>query len=238
MCLGESAFHEEASLDLAGLQRIVSFDENVAHFHLFLLVDVDIQDDAILACDVVALHDFNLGVLESLVVEVFLGQYLGPVHHVGRDLRADQEAEFLLHVLAFGLLEAVVVDGRHARAAFQVNVQINLPADDGVGSDGHFREEPVFPVASHRVGDLPSRDGDLAPDGQSRDSRQLAVLVALDAVDVEACNDARTWGSGVGDVGMYDLILCFCSQCARLREGEGKQHFLVYTHILYKSFLI
>ena len=127
--LAEGALAEERALDLRVTQFLVAVEDDVAHLHLRLLVDRDVENDLILAPrHVVALHDIYLCVLIALLVEVFLGQDLGTVNHIGCYLTALHDTEFGLHVLAFRLLQAVVVDGAHAWSQSQVDAQVNLRA--------------------------------------------------------------------------------------------------------------
>ena len=69
-----------------------------------------VEDYVVLLRHVVALHHLDVRVLESLVVEVFLGKNLGTVNHVRCNLSALEESEFLLHVGALRLLQTNVVD--------------------------------------------------------------------------------------------------------------------------------
>ena len=77
---------EQVTLDFLVGELVVAFENNLADLHLRFLVDVDIEDDLILAGDVVALDNLDFGIVIALVVEVFLGQDLRTVNHVGRNL--------------------------------------------------------------------------------------------------------------------------------------------------------
>ena len=70
------------------------------NLHLVLLVDIDIEDNLVLLGHVVPLAYVYLGIVESLVVEVFLCECLGACYHVRRYLRTLQQSEFLLHILS------------------------------------------------------------------------------------------------------------------------------------------
>ncbi len=167
VCLGEGTLSQEATLDLQVGELLVALDGDVAHAHLLLLVDDDVEDDLVFRGHVVALLYLDIGVLESLVVEVFLGQYDGAVDHVGRDLSALEDAELLLHVLLLALLQSDVVDLRHAWPSLERDVQVNLVTYDGVGSDLHVGEQSVVPVALHGVGDGRSWQFDVLSHRQS-----------------------------------------------------------------------
>ena len=163
MYLAECAFGKERTLDFIGLQVLITFKDKVAHLHLGFLVDVDIQDNLILARDVVALHNFNFGILVAFGVEIFLSQNLGAVNHVRRYLRVLHDAELGLHVLALRLLQADIVDFADARPQGQMYAEVYLRAYNGVGRNLHTREESVTPVALHGLGNLLSGNLYLLP---------------------------------------------------------------------------
>ena len=87
---------------------------------------------------VVALLYLDVGVFESLVLEVFLSQDFCSVDHVGRDLSAFEDAQLLLHVLPLALLQTDVVDLRYAWTRLQRDMQVHLVAHEGVGGNLHL----------------------------------------------------------------------------------------------------
>ena len=99
--LAEGALFEQVTLDLVVFQLLVALEDDAAHLHLRLLVNIDIENHLVLAGDVVALHNLNLCILITLVVEVFLGQNLSAVEHVGGNLAAFHDTKLSLHVLTF-----------------------------------------------------------------------------------------------------------------------------------------
>ena len=114
--LCESSLLEQTALYLGVGKGVVAFDEYLAHLHLLLLVDDYIEDNLIFLRYVVTLDNLDVGVLESLVVEVFLCKNLCAVNHVRRNLCAFEQSELLLHVRTLRLLQSHVVDGGDTRS--------------------------------------------------------------------------------------------------------------------------
>ena len=106
----QGTFLEQSALDLLVGDLLVAFNGDLMHLHLHLLVNRDVEDHLVLVGHIIALHDVDLSVLVTLVIEVFLGKDLGTVDHVRRNLTALQQAELLLHVLAFAFLQTDIVD--------------------------------------------------------------------------------------------------------------------------------
>ena len=77
---------EHVTLDFAVGELVVAFENDLAHLHLRLFVDVDVEDNLVFAGDVVALDNLDFGIVIAFVVEVFLCQNLRTVNHVGRNL--------------------------------------------------------------------------------------------------------------------------------------------------------
>ena len=167
MNLAKGALGEELTLNLPVCELVVAIDDDAAHLHLGLLVDGDVEDDLVLAGDVVALGDFDFGIVIALVVEIFLGQDLGAVYHVGSDLCATHDAQLAVHVLALGFLQTGIVDGADTRTGSQMDAEIDLGTYDGVGRDGDLREQSVSPIATDGFGNLRAWYADGLSDGQS-----------------------------------------------------------------------
>ena len=208
MGLCEGALLEQSALYLAVFQRFVAFDVDLADLHLLLFVDDYIKDNLVLVCHVVALTNLDVGVLEALVVEIFLGKNLRAVNHVRCDLSALQEAQFLLHVGAFRFFQAHIIDCRHTRSHAQMNVEKHLVADDRVGHDAHVREQAILPVVFHRVGDLVAGECYVFAHCQSGDACEHVVLITLCTRHVYCANGQRAWRAGIRDVGIDNLVLC------------------------------
>ena len=79
-----------------------NFQHAVGYYH--------IKDYLSLVSHVITLVNLDVGILETLVVEVFLGKNLGTVQHVRSNLRTLHHTEFLLHVFTFALLQTDVID--------------------------------------------------------------------------------------------------------------------------------
>ena len=126
----QGALLEQSAFDFRVLQCLVSLDDNLAHFHLLLLVDVDVEYHLILASDVFALVDGDFSVFESFVIEVFLGKDLCAVNHVRCNLATLEQTQFSLHVFALRLLQSCIVNSGYARTRGQVDVQVYLVADE------------------------------------------------------------------------------------------------------------
>ena len=86
--LGECALAQKATLNFTARQLRVTFDDDVSHLHLFFLVDDYVEYHLVLVRHVVALANFDVGILKAFVVEIAFGQNLGAVYHVGRNLRS------------------------------------------------------------------------------------------------------------------------------------------------------
>ena len=179
---------------------------DLVDFHLGLLVDIDIEGHFV-GIGSFALNNVDLGVLVTFIVEIFLGEDLGTVDDVTREAHTPHHTQFGFHILALGLLDAVVVDTGDAGTHAEVDTEVDLATHDGVGSNGHFREESVAPVALHGLGNLRARNVDLLPDGESGESSEHIVFVALDTVYGNASNLAGAGRAGIGDVGVDNLIL-------------------------------
>ena len=133
----EGTFFDKVTLNLVLRQVLQSVEDYLAHLHLRLLVDGDVEDDLVLARHVVTLHNLHVGVLIAFVVEVLLGQDFRTVNHVWGNLISLHDAQLGLHVLTLRLLQPVVVDAADAGTGGQMDAEIHLGANDGVGADRH-----------------------------------------------------------------------------------------------------
>ena len=154
MGLREGALGEELTLDFRVREGVVAVDDDVANLHLLFFVDLHIEYHLVLVGHIVALGDGDFGILESLIVEIALRQDLGTVDDVGMQRHTLGHAELVLHVLAFRLLQANVVDGRYLGARSQIEMQVHLVANQRVDGHCHLREQAVAPVALHGIGDF------------------------------------------------------------------------------------
>ena len=131
----EHTFLYDVTLNATCSQCAITLDEDVAHLHLLLLIDDNVEYHLVFVSHVVALHDLYVGVLEAFLVEIAFSENLRTVDHVRCYLCALEQSEFLLHVCTLRLLQSDVVDGRHAWAHLQVYVQISLVVHERV--DGY-----------------------------------------------------------------------------------------------------
>ena len=135
MSLLEHTFLYKVTLNATCSQCAITLDDDVAHLHLLLLIDDNVEYHLVFVSHVVALHDLYVGVLEAFLVEIAFRENLRAVDHVRCYLCALEQSELLLHVCTLGLLQSDVVDGRHAWAHLQVYVQISLVVHERV--DGY-----------------------------------------------------------------------------------------------------
>ena len=82
MRLLEHTLGNQRTLDFLVAEEVVAVDDDVAHLHLRLLVNVNIQDDHVLVGHVVTLGDGDDGILVALAVKILLCQDLGTVNDI------------------------------------------------------------------------------------------------------------------------------------------------------------
>ena len=136
--LSESAFREETSLYLLGLQLLVSLNNDVAHLYLLLLVHIHVQYYVVLVGEIIHLCDSHFRIVESLVVEIVSCKSLCTVYHVRSNLTTFQQSELRLEVFSLRLLHSRIVYHRHTRSCSKIEMEINLVADERVGSHGNL----------------------------------------------------------------------------------------------------
>ena len=209
MDLTEGTLTDECTLNLAVLQLLITHEGDLVDFHLGLLVDIDVKAHLPRVFGIFRLNDIDLGILVAFLVEVFLGKNLGTVDDVTRQTHAAYHTELLLHVLTLRLLDTMIGDRTDAGTKAEMDTEIYLVANDGVGSDAHLREQSIAPIAFDGFGDLTARNLDLLADSQSGKTSKHIVLIAFDTLNGNAADLARTGCAGIGDVGIDDLILCF-----------------------------
>ena len=207
MNLAKGALGEEATLDLAVRQLLVAFEDNVANLHLLFLVDIDIENHLVLACHVIALTDIDLHILEALVLKVLTSQNLSTVSNILCQRHTLGHTQLRLHVLALALLDAIVVNLADTRTQGQVDAEIDLGIDDGVGCDADFREQTMLPIALHGLGNLATWDVNHLSHRQSGEVGQHIVLITFDTFDGQTCNLTLARGAGIADLGVFNLVL-------------------------------
>ena len=195
--LGEHTFPEQSTLDFPGRKILVALDDNMADFHLGLLVHVHIQDYLVVTRHIVTLGNIDFRIFVTLLIKIFLCENLGTVNHIGRNLTSLHDAQLGLHILALAFLEPGIVDGTHSGPLGKMDAEVHLGAHDRVGGDGHLREESMAPIPSDSICDFTSRDRDLLSFSESRESDEHIIFVALDSSDTNATDFTVAGGSGV-----------------------------------------
>ena len=64
---------EELSGNLTVAQLVVTLNDDMLDAHFVFLIDIDVENNLVLARDIITLADVDLGILIAFVVEVFLG---------------------------------------------------------------------------------------------------------------------------------------------------------------------
>ena len=207
MGLRKGTLREESSLDLLIGELFVAFDVDGAHLHLLLLVDHHVKDHAVLLRYVLALQNFNVGILKAFVVKVFLGKDLRTVDDIRVYAHTLCHTEFLLHILTLRLLQTNIVDLRHTRTCSQRDVKPDTVAHDGIGGDGDIREQAVTPVALHGISNLRTRHLDFLSDGQTGDTCECIVLVAFHTGNVDTTQYQGARCAGIRDIRKLNDVL-------------------------------
>ena len=202
---------EHSALQLRRCHLLVALDDDVAHLHLVFLVDVHLEHHLVFARHVVVLHDVDVGIFITFVVEVFLGQDLCAVHQVFRQAQSLGHSQFRLQVFALALFHSVVLHLADAWAQCQVDAEVDLRVDDAVGGDAHLREQSVLPVAFHGLRYFAARHLDVLSHAESRQVDEHIVLVVGYSFHGESSYLHLSWCSGVGDVGSVDEALRRCA---------------------------
>ena len=126
MDFAKGTLAEHRTLDFLVCQLFVALEDDMANFHLRLLINIDVEDDFVLTRHVVALDNLDFSILKSLVIKVFLSQDFGAVYHVWRNLCTFHDAELRLHVLTLRLLQAIIVDGTDSWTGGQMDAEVYL----------------------------------------------------------------------------------------------------------------
>ena len=180
------------------------------HLRLLLFIDINIEDDMIFLCHIIALTDYHVSILEAFVVEISLSKDFRTVDHVRSDLRTLEQSQFLLHVFTLGFLESVIVDGGDSWSSLEIDVQIYVVSDDGVSRYFHVREESMTPITLDSISDFISRNGYFLSDGKPRNIGEHILFIAFYARDANGFDGTHAWLACVVDVRVYDLVLGIC----------------------------
>ena len=133
-------------------------DVNAVNLDFCLFVDVDIYYYLVLARYVIALHNVNLRILVTLLVEIALDEGLYHVRGVRRQLAALLEAYPALQVFSLSLLDAVIAYARDARLGSECHVEVGFVFLDAVDVDADVGEKSLFPIAAHCLTDFVARN--------------------------------------------------------------------------------
>ncbi len=128
-----------------------------------MLVDIDIDKDAVGIGEVVVERDHHVGIAKALVVEILLDDELCSVYHILGDLLAGLELKALLQVFALTLLGAVVSNLGYTRLLTQMDGEPSLVARYLVDLDAHLREEALVPESLGGIGQGRSGNLDTLP---------------------------------------------------------------------------
>ena len=137
MDLRESTLREQSSLDLLVRQFLITLDDDLVNAHLLFLIHLHIKDHITLLRDVITLGNGNLGILETLIIEISLGQDLRTVNSIRCELTALEQTQLILHILTLTLLQTDIIDVRDTRTHGQVDMQVHMITNQRVGHDRH-----------------------------------------------------------------------------------------------------
>ena len=160
MNLLKGALGEQGTLDFLVAERLITNNLDVTNAHLCLLVYDDIQDYAVLVGHVIPLHNVDVGIVEPLVIKVFLGQKLRSTDGIGCYLSPFEQSQFSFHGFAFRLFQSNIIDFRHAWQRLQIDVQINLVTYNRVGRYRNVGKQAMLPIALHGICNVITRHRD------------------------------------------------------------------------------
>ncbi len=170
MGLLESALTEKSTFYLQIGELIIAVNDDTVHALLLLLVDDHIKNYLILLCHIRTLVDFDIGILEALLVEILLCQNLGTAKAIDCHLRAGDKSELILHVLALRFLHSYEVDLRDTGIGLEVEMKIYLIAYKRVSSNGDVGKHAMLPITFHCFRDVIARHGHSLPHCEPRDT--------------------------------------------------------------------
>ena len=160
-------------------QLLVTVEIDAVDLGLFVLVDVDVQNHLALVSQVILLNQIDLHILEALCIEELLDDQFGTVQHIGCNLEALLQAQLLLQVFPFPLLDAMIIHLRNTRTLLQLDLQPNRIVLDLIGHDLHIGKEAMLPEAFDRCRDLVTRYRDFVTYRQTGESYQHKIIIIL-----------------------------------------------------------
>ena len=238
----EGAFGEQVTFQLLIRQLAVAINEDMPYPHFLLFVDINVEDDLILVGHIITLADVHLSILVSLVVEVFLGEGLRAVYHVRGYLSSLDKSELLVHILALAFLQSDVVDSRDARTCLQIDVQVDLVSDEGVGRYRHIGEQSMLPVALYGLRNLVSRQRYFLSDGKSGDTCENIIIVSLYARCGQSADDNSLRSTGIGYLWIDNLLVLCIGIGHHADKSDAYHQYFVYItlhqYLFVNSFII
>ena len=128
---------------------------------------------------VVALYHMHLGIMETFLRKILLNHGLGVVLEVRRHLRALADSGFYLHILFLALLQSLISHFADTRTLLQLDDEPDLVALYLACFDLHIGEQPLFPEALDRFGNLVARYFYLVSHSQAGEADKYEILVAV-----------------------------------------------------------
>ncbi len=206
-------------VDLVVSERLVARDVDVSDLGFRLFIHVDSHFDVARVVFVVELEHLDLGVVEAFFGKVLGDDLLRTVGEVGRHLSAFLYADFDFDVLFLALFQAVVCHVGDTGALFEGYLEPDFVALNLGGFDFDIGEEPLFPEAFERLGDLVARHLNLVAHRQAREADEHEILVTVGTRDADTCDF-------VG-LALHGVLDGRCGGCRGVGSGvglRGKRH--------------
>ena len=192
---------------------------------------------------VILLHQINLHILESLCIEELLDDQFGTVQHIGCNLEALLQAQLLLQVFPFPLLDAMIIHLRNTRTLLQLDLQPNRIVLDLIGHDLHIGKEAMLPEAFDRCRDLVTRYRDFVTYRQTGESYQHKIIIILHTRHLNVRNLVFAGRQRVRNLRQFcrflniRRIILLCKQPICHAKENKKQHYsLVHSHAIVYNF--
>ena len=175
-------------VDLVVSQRLIARDVDVSDFGFRLFVHVDSHFDVARVVFVVELEHLDFGIVEAFFGKIFGDDFLCTVGEVGRHLSAFLYAYFDFDVLFLALFQAVICHIGDTGTLFEGYLEPYLVTLNLGGFDFNIGEEPLFPEAFERLGDLVARHLNLVAHCQTGEADEDEILVTVGSRDADTCD--------------------------------------------------
>ena len=93
----------------------------------------------------------------------------------------------------------------------------------------------MLPIALDGFGDLVAWYLNALSNAEAREVDEDHVFIIIDTLDSNATNLALARGAGIGNVGVYNLVLC--SSTERQKADKEQQDGLDHMHFLYLIYI-